>query len=324
MSDLVSIVIPIYKVEEYINRCVDSIIRQTYKNLEIILVDDGSPDKCGSICDDYSVYDDRIKVIHKNNGGLSDARNAGIDIAQGNYITFVDSDDWVNENYIDTLYNLITKADAEIAACNFQKTSDENNVNEFNFVEEYQYSNIQALEEMMGQLYVQMVVAWGKLYKRSLFNDVRFPVGRVHEDEFTTYKLIYKANKIVYTPAQLLYYWQRNDSITGSEINHKNLYDAFKALEERAIFLYNVGLEKLSSKAYRSYFVKYVCIDSEIEMIGDDYNRKEYAKIMIEVRQILRKSKQNIFYKIIMELYFIAPRVIRSQLKNIIKFKYLV
>jgi len=169
MSELITIIVPIYKVEEYLRRCVDSILKQTYKNLEVILVNDGSPDGCGAICDEYATLDGRIEVIHKTNGGLSDARNAGIEVAHGSYVSFVDSDDWIHQEYIGKLYDLLRETNSDISVCNFIKTSSDNIELEITTGEIFEFTNHEALEQLTDiKFYDQMVISCGKLYKKKL------------------------------------------------------------------------------------------------------------------------------------------------------------
>ena len=190
---LISVIIPVYGVEKYIAQCLDSIINQTYKNLEIILVDDGSPDACPKLCDEYSKIDKRIKVIHKKNGGLSDARNVGIDICKGNYITFVDSDDWIEKDMIEQLYSLINKFSADISICNFLRTSDEK-MKIFNKNEKIKcYNKYEAIRELLKGHKIQDY-AWNKMYKKEVFYNIRYPKGRNMEDKGTTYKTFFTYN----------------------------------------------------------------------------------------------------------------------------------
>lgn len=309
MADLISVVVPVYKVEEYIERCIDSILNQTYRELEIILIDDGSPDRCGEICDQYSVIDNRIKVIHKTNGGLSDARNAGIQIARGEYITFLDSDDWITDNYIQTLYNLVIKKNADVSACNFIRTDTEKieDSNAQNII--YEFSNIQALEKMCGEFYEQLTVSWGKIFKSELFKEVRFPIGKIHEDEFTTYKILYKANKIVFTTEALLYYWQRPDSIMGTGFKIKNRLHVLEAFEERADFFSRIGQKRLRDKTHKALFGIYKSVNENIHMFEDEDSKGKYMDDYRRFKSKLRNSKQSIKFKLYYEIYFISPRL---------------
>ncbi len=235
-QDLISIVVPIYKVEKYLEKCVESICNQTYRNLEIILVDDGSPDQCGAMCEEYASKDDRIKVIHKKNGGLSDARNAGIDVAKGTYIGFVDSDDYIHPSMFEILYKAVKENDAEISVCNFFKVEDGeyvnykgiSNVNSVVFDTEREYAQY-AFEEKTMDFFT---VAWNKLYKRELFDEIRYPFGKIHEDEFTTYKLFHLSKKAVYVKEDLYFYVQRAGSIMANGFDERSFHK-LEAYEER-------------------------------------------------------------------------------------------
>lgn len=247
--DLVSIIIPVYKVEKYIKRCVDSVINQTYSNLEIILVDDGSPDNCGQICDDYLQKDNRIKVIHKKNGGLSDARNVGILQAKGTYISFLDSDDYIDSNFIKELYELCVINESDIAFCHiyrgnkriktiFSKDSDYN-----------VYSSKELLDKWHSIFTHIETVAWGKLYHRSLFqlddaSPLLYETGRLHEDVLMTHKLVYNASRIVITNKAFYHYTINPDSITNKTFSCKRFIDTNYSLEERTAFFKSKGFDK--------------------------------------------------------------------------------
>lgn len=290
MTDLISIIVPIYKVEDYLNRCVDSLLNQTYENIEIILIDDGSPDKCGEICDGYVKLDKRVKVIHKENGGLSDARNTGISAARGSYITFIDSDDWINKNYVKVLYELLKSKNADISACNFVRTFTDDEPQYTHNATVYEYSNIEALHQLVGEFYVQMVIACCKLYKTELFRELRFPVGKIHEDEFITYKLLYKANKVVFTTEPLLYYRQRSDSIMGSGFKVKNRLDAIEAIEERAEFFESIGEYTLKDKTYNKLLKIYKQVYDNIHLFEDEQLKKDFINRFKSFELRLRKS----------------------------------
>lgn len=308
MSEVITIVVPIYNVENYLHRCVDSIVNQTYKSLEIILVNDGSPDSCGKICDEYAKLDERVKVIHKKNGGLSDARNAGIDIAQGEYISFVDSDDWIDEDYIKKLYQLLENTNSDISVCNFIRTSTEKIQIDNSKEIIYEYSNVDALEQFVDKFYVQMVIACGKLYKRKLFREIRFPVGRIHEDEFTTYKLIYNAKKVVFTTSQLFFYWQREDSIMGAGFNISHKLHVIDAFSERAQFFKKVGLEDLSNKTYCALFFIYMDVNKRQKSFDNQLMKERFHQNFKDFRKTIRNSKQNLKFQVFYEMYFISPK----------------
>ena len=196
---LISIIVPVYNVEKYISRCVESLIGQSYKNIEIILVDDGSTDESGMICEQYANKDNRIKVIHKKNGGLSDARNVAIPLSKGEYISFVDSDDWVSKFYIENLYNAITKNYSDIAMSWFENVFEDRNIasKPVNILEKYQCMNVEmCLKKMLYQDNIE-TSAWGKLYKRQIIEKLRYPVGKLYEDIPVTYSAITLSSKIV-------------------------------------------------------------------------------------------------------------------------------
>lgn len=234
---LVSIIVPIYRVEQYLRQCVDSIVNQTYTNLEIILVDDGSPDNCPQICNEYAAKDRRIVVIHKDNGGLSDARNAGLDICKGEYILFVDSDDIIDLNAIKSMIDfsddysiIITKEDIFIG-------DDSRYISKKTICSPNQYvrrSGDDLLQDLCvdGPIYLRSV--WGKLFKRSLFQDIRFPKGKLYEDMYVNYLLYFKALNAVIINAPLYFYRQRSGSITN-ETSESTF--ALEAEEERYLFL---------------------------------------------------------------------------------------
>lgn len=261
MNDKISVIVPIYNVEKYLLKCIESIISQTYTNLEIILVNDGSPDNSRIICDEYSKKDHRIKVINKENGGLSDARNVGLDIATGDFISFIDSDDYIHEGYYETLIDLIIKFDADIAQCEFLKVYDKATYNfdiEISSVEPKitVLSNEDALKNLYNEHYVNTVVVWNKLYKRKLFKQIRFPKGKVHEDEYTTYKVLFDTKKVVCTSKPMNYYLQRSDSIMGNikgEGFNVKLLDKLGAYQEQIIFYGDKKLLDLENKAKISF-----------------------------------------------------------------------
>ena len=230
-APLISIIIPIYKVEQYLRRCLDSIINQTYTNLDIVLVDDGSPDKSPQICDDYAAKDNRITVIHKKNGGLSDARNAGLDICKGKFISFVDSDDWVDANYVKALFDLLTETNTDIAIGNFLKT-DGSKKTPTGPIQHRTLNPAEAIICCTRGDTPAFAISCSKLYKKELFDKLRFPVGKYHEDEFTTYLLFYKSTSIAYTSQALYYYYSRESSIMTSQ----HPYDALEAFEQRYLF----------------------------------------------------------------------------------------
>lgn len=225
---MITVIVPIYNVEKWLPRCVDSILAQDYKNLELFLVDDGSPDGCGKICDEYAEKDKRIKVIHKPNGGLSDARNAALDVAKGNYITFIDSDDYVTPDYISTLFSLIEKCDAQMSIATWQIFPEGIIPKMPNIkLNEIVMTQNEALSNMFYQKSYD-VSACVKMYHRSLFEGVRYPKGQLFEDLQTTFKLMLKCDKVAFTNKPVYFYMFRKGSIEGAPFSEKKMDSALQ------------------------------------------------------------------------------------------------
>lgn len=237
----ISIIIPVYKVESYIRRCIDSVLNQTLTDFELILVDDGSPDNCGNICDEYAEKDNRVHVIHKENGGLSDARNAGIEwvvnYSVSEWITFVDSDDWVHPKYLEVLYTAVLILNCNVSICRFEETTGyEPEIDKSLLVAE-----VVNTEKFFCEHNVNAVVAWGKLYKKDFFKNIRYPVGKIHEDEFTTYKLLFKTETCAFVNQPLYYYFYNPKSITESQWTPKRM-DVVEALFQNIVFFGEHGI----------------------------------------------------------------------------------
>ncbi|MBY3623492.1 glycosyltransferase [Acinetobacter sp. CUI P1] len=230
MKPEISIIVPIYKVQDYLAKCINSILSQSFEDFELILVNDGSPDNCAEICNHYSKIDSRIVVLNKQNGGLSDARNFGINIAKGNYIGFIDSDDWIEPDMYEVLHRLILKYNADIAVCGHYEVENKKIINNEGFSNALNhYNSSQAVAKLLDDDdNVIHHFAWDKLYKRDLFKKVRYPVGKYYEDIFTTHKLLINSSKVVSINSPKYYYLKRNDSITGL-MNTEKLYDKFCA-----------------------------------------------------------------------------------------------
>ncbi len=223
MQDLISIIVPIYKVEKYLKECVDSILGQTYTNLEIILVDDGSPDGCGSICDEYAMKDPRIRVIHKENGGLSDARNAGLDIASGDYYYFVDSDDMLPAHSIQTMLDFLREHDSDMVIAGFERFHDETGEVFFSTESEGITTFVYSQEEAYKDFYRDGCQAWAVLYKRKIHENIRFPKGEINEDEAIIFYILEQCSRVVVTNRVVYSYRCREESITTSSFSEKKL-----------------------------------------------------------------------------------------------------
>lgn len=275
----VSIIIPVYKVEPYLRQCIDSVLAQTYKNIEIILVDDGSPDACPEICDEYAAKDSRVRVIHKENGGLSDARNAGIKIATGEWLSFVDSDDIVHPQMIELLMNpLLDDPSVKMSACGYEMFFKNDIVYSSIKAKTLRYEKLSLYEYFYKPLYV---VAWGKIYHKSLFANAEYPKGRFHEDEFVTYKLLWLAKEISFLDKPLYMYRQRDDSIMAN-VSEKRLSDTLDALTERIDFFIkknDVKASQISQKALSSFYV---------QLFSYPLNQLEACEIKSKCKSVLR------------------------------------
>lgn len=220
-EDLISIVVPVYNVEKYLEECVNSIFKQTYKNLEIILVDDGSKDSSSTMCDELAKKDSRVKVIHKENGGLSDARNVGIENSTGKYIQFVDSDDFIEKNMVEILYKDILENKADVTMCSHYIYKDGEKTTDATYKKEI-FNKIEVLQEILLDEKVRSY-AWNKLFKKSLFDEIRFPKGKVFEDIYTISPIFKKSEKVVLNDIPLYYYRQREGSILHNQTNELRL-----------------------------------------------------------------------------------------------------
>lgn len=305
IEDVISIIVPIYNVEKYLTRCVDSLINQSYKELEIILVDDGSPDNCGDICDKYVREDTRIKVIHKENGGLSDARNAGLDMLTGNYVMFVDSDDWISRDLCEVLLKECKINNADISACFFRSVNEDELFVEDSVRTSYDTKLLtkdEALEIIIFNTDIKencpvAQMAWGKLYVAELFRSIRFPYGKLHEDEFTTYKVVDKANRCVSIVSPKYFYLKRTNSIMGAAKGIKSYLHSIEAFEERYEYFKerNDNLAKSSFNILiATYLVSYA--DSSSVLMDGRFCLKERTgrKLdSVKVIDIITKLKNN-------------------------------
>ncbi|MEH7336889.1 glycosyltransferase [Neobacillus drentensis] len=242
MKPKISIIVPVYKVEQYIHKCINSILTQSFTDFELILVNDGSPDNCGVICEEYAKTDRRIKVIHKENGGLASARNAGLDIAKGDFVGFVDSDDWVESDMYELLYNLCIEHEGDVACC----TSMIHYSHKTLITGKHQlifHNRNEAMKAMLeGELYDEVV--WTKLIKRNLIGDIRFPVGMTYEDTAFTYKIIHKCKKLCSIGEPKYHYLKRDNSMMDNAIKNIKI-DAILIYDEMFCFI-NQNYQELS------------------------------------------------------------------------------
>lgn len=234
--ELISVIVPVYKVEAYLDKCIQSIVDQTYRNLEIILVDDGSPDNCPAMCDAWAAKDSRIKVIHKENGGLSDARNAGMAVATGLYIGFVDSDDYIAPNMYWLLYERLNADGSDIAACGVEMVFEDGSPSRMlTQPGTCVLTREEAMEAVLRESWLKQPV-WYKLYKAALIRDIPFPVGKYHEDVFWTWQAVAQAQRISIFDTPCYFYLQRSGSIMGESYSLRRL-DAIEAKQQRLEYL---------------------------------------------------------------------------------------
>lgn len=297
--DLISVIVPVYNVQEYLTNCINSILNQSYKNIEIILVDDGSTDESSSICDSYVKKDNRIEVIHKENGGLSDARNIGIKSAKGKYITFVDSDDYLDENYVKALYILITENNSDIA-CSGMKKTDSLNDKIINKNEKINiYNSIDAIKEILYQRNIDNS-APSKIFKKDLFENILFPVGYAFEDLDTMYKLFLQANKIVSTTNNYYLYYQRQGSILHT-VKDKTINDLLTIIDNMNKNLINYGELKapLMARTLNANF--YIYNRSTNKDIKEDSKKYiiENRKNVLKDSNISKKTKYGIIISLV-------------------------
>ena len=288
---LVSVIIPVYNVEKYLKKCVDSVLNQTYRNLDIILVDDGSTDLSGKMCDELGIDDKRVTVIHKQNGGLSDARNAGLNVARGKYYAFVDSDDYISSDMIEIMVNSARENSCEIAICNMVKFSESGESALF-------YHPVAQKQILLGEnrfKTLKQPSVCNKLFKASLFQNIRFPKGKYYEDTFVYHELLYRAKSVVLTGSNSYWYLERSDSIVGSPKYTSRYFDFIEAVWKRAEFL----------------------IENNVKSYGEEACLSLYAAFSNAVKYIKRdrKNKQN--FKIAREQYNFAYTVLMKQNNSI-------
>jgi len=277
---IISVIVPVYKVEKYIHRCVDSILNQTFTDFELILVDDGSPDNCGAICDEYAQKDGRVVAIHQENGGLSAARNAGIDWAFANsdseWLTFIDSDDWVHPNYLERLFKAATDYGTTISMCYLQETSTTN----VQYNNEFCQPVLQKPEIVYAERYESTVVAPCKLYAKELFSDVRYPMGKIVEDLYTTYKVLFQSSVISVIGEAMYYYFQTPCSIMRSPWTPWKL-GALQAHEEAIDFFSKNHFEQAQKRQIQSYITALAGQWWQIKEL-DDADEFAYASSLLQ------------------------------------------
>lgn len=313
-EDLISVVVPVYNVEKYLKKCVDSILKQSYKNLEIILVDDGSTDNSGVICDDYINEDKRIKVYHKDNGGLSSARNYGIDRMNGKYVTFIDSDDFIDKFMIEELYKCLIDNDLDISLChgldyndyNFEGTNEKSlNINV------KMYNREESLLNCNSTLFI---VAYQKLYKSELFKSLRYEDGVIHEDAQIAPYIYDQVNKIGLIDQTLYYRYIRDDSIVHKNFSKKN-YDVIKVAEDRLNFYLKNKYEFLYNQGYTFLLGAYVIL--YVKAHSSNILKQEKKSIISNFRKEYKKYRKFLTFgqRLKYGFFYIFPNICISMIK---------
>ncbi|MFS0861501.1 glycosyltransferase family 2 protein [Fredinandcohnia sp. 179-A 10B2 NHS] len=326
MLPKVSVVVPVYKVEKYIHRCVDSILNQTYKNLEIILVDDGSPDSCAEIVDSYAESDSRIIALHKENGGLSDARNFGMNYATGEYTFFIDSDDWVETNIIETLVSNSVRYKADVVQSAFYYAYEDYLLYDNRYYSKDDTPTILDNHTLMTELVINEKVknfAWGKLYKTELIKDLPFKKGVLFEDVFWSHLVMHRVKMYLMIHQPMYYYLQRSDSIVAT-YSPRNL-DILKGLKVRHTFIekhYKELLKESYKNILRTSLIHYNLLsinwkkDSRVhrkEILG--YIKEHYSSFTIAAEDDTQLKTQLFLFSIhptLQMLYLILKKVLRK------------
>ncbi|MGO5048687.1 glycosyltransferase family 2 protein [Dysosmobacter sp. Sow4_B12] len=284
---MISVIVPVYKAEPYLRKCVDSILGQTFADFELILVDDGSPDGCPVICDEYAERDRRIHVIHQENGGLSAARNAGIDWAFANsdsqWLSFIDSDDWVHPEYLKRLLDAALEHQVSISICGYAETEGEEPLIK---KEDFAVA-VWTPEAFFSEHNINATVAWGKLYRKKSFEKIRYPVGKIHEDEFITYQILFRWSTVVVVPAPLYYYFQNKNGIMKSPWTPKRL-DSVEAKEEQKKFFQKHGYWDAYRVVEKWFVLELTHCIQELEQFTMD--NREKSRLLYALRQKLRSA----------------------------------
>lgn len=311
----ISIIIPVYNVEEYLSKCIDSVLAQTFSDYEIILVDDGSPDNSPKICDNYAAKDRRIKVIHQKNGGLSAARNAGLAIANGKYILFVDSDDYISPNMLEVMYSNTKQTNADIVVSSVVKVDKNGRIIRIERIIKEENDKYEYLQDKYGTGIGIYDISCGKLYKKYLFDNIRFPIGKINEDAFVVNRLIHQCKRITKAERAEYFYLQHNESIMNRKYSVKRL-DGIEACIGQAKFLQeNKYPQEVVNAAVNSIFL--VLEGSYLEaskcMHGEHKNyKKRYKELYREFRKVIKPclgSNMKLLRKLKMASTYVFPEL---------------
>ncbi|MDL2303173.1 glycosyltransferase [Dysgonomonas sp. OttesenSCG-928-D17] len=307
--ELISVIVPVYNVERYLPKCLDSILCQSYTNLEILLINDGSTDMSGALCDEYARKDGRIKVFHQPNRGLAEVRNVGLANATGDYMSFVDSDDYIDRDFFLNLYNLLTVTDSDIVQCNYQVVNESGNLLDDRQPKaiDGEYTGYECLQNLYNEgFYPANVILWNRLSKVSLWKDISLPAGILHEDEYAFAYIYDRARKVTITSQVLYYYVMREDSITNtvnSEYMIKKQFDYNDICNDRYSFFQSKGYTELASRtiAMKALFAKRIvkgikelnCCDKKKQELLSRIQRdiKKYLKVYLNDKGLRMSTK---------------------------------
>lgn len=297
VTEKITVIVPVYNVEHYLSKCLDSILKQTYQNLEIIVVNDGSTDNSGGICQEYAQKDSRIIYIEKENGGLSDARNAGLDRMTGSYVTFVDSDDWIEQDYVEVLYNKLTEYQADVSVGNYYSYNEDEGMYYFHINGDSYYEKVFDNVSIFENLYESqemksfaLISAWGKLYKASLFDYIRFDKGKLGEDGYMNQKLYLLVQKVIYINQGLYAYRQRSGSITKTW-TEKWMHALVDAMSERITLLANMGYPLEKHLAVYRQMLEVSLANGQASGLSDTVTYKEFEMKRTLLNQLSIQKK---------------------------------
>ena len=314
----ISVIVPVYKVEPYLHQCVDSILGQTFPDFELILVDDGSPDGCPAICDEYAQMDSRVKVIHKENDGLSSARNAGLDIAEGEYIAFVDSDDWIHPEMLDTMQNRMQQHYADVAICGVESVYEDAS----KIVHHTLTDAVLSQEDMVDKLSTQAwyyIIACNKLYRKKIFEELRYPEGYIHEDAAIIHRIIGLCKCVVTVEQPFYNYRQTGNSIMRRELNIQRT-DNLSALADRVQYAFTKKWSRVFSitaeRYVHAFFDYYFRFPRTKE--NEKYFRRMDDSLKKTLPYILKSSTVSIRHKIYLSVIRLNPKIY-SAMKQLLK-----
>jgi glycosyltransferase involved in cell wall biosynthesis len=301
---MISIIVPVYNVEKYLRTCIESIINQTYTDWELILVDDGSPDNCPQICDEYAARDARIRTVHRENGGQSAARNSGLSVQKGDFIAFLDSDDFWHERYLEIMMATLIKDDADIVQCSYLRGCD----SKFPKVDVMNTASRVYDNHSVFRQFAANIIMWDKIYKSYILDGIKMPEGRIHEDDATTWKLYHRAKRISVISTQLYYYTVNPNSTMGLVAKSPHLDYIYAAYDERIAFFVNNGERDLEDLS-RLQLCKSLILDTNNPALTDEQRSELIKRCKENVQRISNSAYVPSVLRLMLKLYMISPRL---------------